>query len=314
MTAPRPIVPGTTYLISRRCTQRQFLLRPTKQTRQIYEYCLAEAAARFDVLLIGWLAMTNHHHSKVHDRAGNLPAFLAHLHKMIAKALNAHWGRWENLFAAEQVCVTKCVGTSDALDKLVYVLTNPITAGLVDKVRDWPGASSLDFLDGGERTVFRPKGFFREGGRMPEAVTLRAQPPPEWTHRAADWASLVRAKVARTEEAAREARARTGQRILGRKAVRRLSAFDRPSTVAPRRRLRPFIACRDRARRVAALHELREFRAAYRAARDAFVAGAADVLFPAGTYLFRLLGARCATALGPPATAPPRLLQNSLSS
>jgi hypothetical protein len=35
MTAPREIIPGTTYLVTRRCTQRQFLLRPSRGTNQV---------------------------------------------------------------------------------------------------------------------------------------------------------------------------------------------------------------------------------------------------------------------------------------
>ncbi|MBK6696369.1 MAG: hypothetical protein IPG50_29885 [Myxococcales bacterium] len=33
------------------------------------------------------------------DNLGNYPEFFAHFHKMTAKALNAYWGRWENLWA-----------------------------------------------------------------------------------------------------------------------------------------------------------------------------------------------------------------------
>jgi len=307
MTAPRPIVPGTTYAIARRCTQRQFLLRPDPKTTKIYEYCLAEAVARFDMVLIGWGTMSNHHHFKVHDKHGVLPAFLAHLHKMLAKALNFRWSRWENFFAAEQVCVTKCVDVSDVLDKLVYALVNPVADHLVEKVRAWPGASSFDFLDGRVKVLERPKGFFREDGAMPKRVTLKAEVPPEWDGTREAWAEAVRERVAQAEQAARDERARTGRRVMGRRALQRVSAFDTPNTHAPRRNLRPFIACKNRQRRIATLSELRAFRKAYRKARDAFVAGVRDAVFPAGTYLMRLLGACCVpfAATAAQAIAPP---------
>jgi len=48
---PRPVREGTTYMITRRTTQRQFLLRPSALTNQIFLYCLAVAAERTGVLL-----------------------------------------------------------------------------------------------------------------------------------------------------------------------------------------------------------------------------------------------------------------------
>src|SRR6186713_2576999 len=89
VTAPRQVVPGRTYLLTRRCTQRQYLLRPDRQVVRIYLYCLGEAAARFGITLHAWCVMSNHEHLLVRDDRGNFPEFLAHWHKMLAKALNA---------------------------------------------------------------------------------------------------------------------------------------------------------------------------------------------------------------------------------
>jgi REP element-mobilizing transposase RayT len=87
MTLPRQVVAGRTYLISRRCTQRQFLLRPDAMAEQIYLYCLAEASQRYDITLHGFIGMSNHQHLLVRDNHANFPDFLAHLHKMISKAM-----------------------------------------------------------------------------------------------------------------------------------------------------------------------------------------------------------------------------------
>jgi putative transposase len=126
MTAPRRIVPGDTYLITRRCTRREYLLRPDNTTNEIFGYCLAEAAHRFGIGLLAWKAMSNHYHAVVHDPKGRLPAFLEQFHKMLAKALNARWGRWENLWSTEETCVTRLVMAQDVFDKVLYVLCNPI--------------------------------------------------------------------------------------------------------------------------------------------------------------------------------------------
>jgi hypothetical protein len=61
MSLPRQILPGSTYLVTRRCTQRQFLLRPSKLTNQIILYCLALAVARTGILLHAFVALSNHY-------------------------------------------------------------------------------------------------------------------------------------------------------------------------------------------------------------------------------------------------------------
>src|SRR5262245_22444980 len=113
MTLARQVISGRTYLISRRCTQRQFLLRPEPIVEQIYLYCLGEAAQRFDITLHGFIAMSNHQHLVIRDNRANFPDFLAHLHKMISKAMNALRGRWENFWATEQPNAVYLVESED---------------------------------------------------------------------------------------------------------------------------------------------------------------------------------------------------------
>src|SRR5262249_11971293 len=149
---------------------RQLLLRPDAKTNAVYAYCLAEAAARFEIRLIAWCAMSNHYHAVVHDPFGRLPAFLEHLHKMLARALNARWSRWENLWSTEQTCVTFLATPEAIFEKVCYVLANPTADGLVDRLADWPGCSSLNYLDGHPKEHERPIGFFRPDGPMPESV------------------------------------------------------------------------------------------------------------------------------------------------
>jgi hypothetical protein len=43
MSAPRPVFPGRYLFITRRCTQREFLLRPDEETNNAFVYALAEA-------------------------------------------------------------------------------------------------------------------------------------------------------------------------------------------------------------------------------------------------------------------------------
>ena len=101
MARPRPIVASKTYMITRRCYQRTFRLRPSDETNQIFLYSLAWAAAKTGVQIHAACVMSNHHHIVLTDVCGMLPDFLRELHRTVAKAVNATQGEWENLWSAE---------------------------------------------------------------------------------------------------------------------------------------------------------------------------------------------------------------------
>jgi len=281
-------------MVTRRCTQRQFLLRPDPKANNAFVYCLGVAAQRNPIDVIDFVQMSNHLHDALYDRLGNAPAFYEDFHKLLAKCMNALRGRWENFFSSEQVCVVRLETRDDLINKLVYIATNPVKDGLVERVDDWPGSSGYRALLSGEPLrATRPKHFFAEDGTMPEEVTLHLTIPPELGDRDEILAE-VQARVTAFEEQAARERARTGKRVLGRYAVLRQSWRDSPTSREPRRGLRPTIAARSLWARLEALQRRRDFIAAYRRARQALVAGT-PIPFPPGTYwLRRFLGVEVA--------------------
>ena len=96
MSAPRPVIPGKTYLLSRRCFERRFFLRPSAKINQIFEFCLAIAAERTGVLVHAYCVLSNHYHLIATDPHGNLPVFMHWLNEYVAKCVNADLGRWES--------------------------------------------------------------------------------------------------------------------------------------------------------------------------------------------------------------------------
>ena len=96
----------------------------------------------------------------------------------------------------------------------------------------------------------------------------------------------LRERVQAVEEAFAAERRRTGRRVYGRRAVREQSWRDQPSSVEPRRSLRPRVAARSVWVRIEALQRNRAFLAAYATAREAWLHGA-TVTFPQGTYWLR---------------------------
>jgi len=306
MSLPREVLPGRTYMITRRCTQRQFLLRPDAATNNAFIYCLAVAVQRSKVRLIFTAAESNHHHTGIYDPLGTYPEFLEHFHKLLAKCMNSLRGRWENFWSSEQTSVLRLVDRADVLDKMVYALTNPVKDNLVAKVTDWPGINAFESLvSGGSLTAVRPAHFFREDGPMPETVTLTFSRPPVFevmSHK--EFAGMLQNRVEAAEADAEAKRLATGTRILGRQAVLDQDWRDSPSSLEPRRELNPRVAAKNKWSRIEALQRNKHFGMSYRGAFEALRKGIKGVLFPAGTYWLRRFAAAicepwpdsCATA------------------
>jgi putative transposase len=280
---PRQVLPRQFYLITRRCCQRQFLLRPDPATNNAFLYCLIDAALRCEIDVLLPCAMSNHYHAVIYDRAGRYPEFIEHFHKLLARSQNALRGRWENLWSAEQSCVVKLVDRAAVIDKLVYTAANPVQDHLVDLVHHWPGVNGLGaLLAGRPLRATRPLHFFRTDGAMPDALELSLTIPAELGP-IADVLSELRDRVRAVELERAAERARTGRRVLGRRAVCAQSWRDCPASVEPRRNLRPQAAGRSKWARIEALLRNRAFVLEYAMARDRWRNGIA-VMFPPGTY------------------------------
>jgi REP element-mobilizing transposase RayT len=286
MSAARQVIPGLFYLLTRRCTQRQFLLRPDSATNNAYLYCLIVAAQRFNVTVLMMCAMSNHHHVVIRDNDGRYPEFIEHLHKLLARSQNALRGRWENFWASGQTSMVRLVDTEDILNKIVYTATNPVKDGLVDRVGHWPGVNGLSALLNA-RTVHarRPAHFFRAGGRMPSAVSIVLE-LPEALGSGDELRDEIRRRVQAFEEDTSAGRRLDGERIVGRRNVLRQSWKDAPTSFEPRRRMSPRIAAKNMWRRVEAIVRNLEFARAYARARRRWLDGQ-EAVFPIGTYWLR---------------------------
>ncbi len=282
-------------MLTRRCTQRMFLLRPDNETNNAILYCLIEAALRFDIEIVMFAVMSNHHHTVLFDRHGHIVEFTEHFHRMVAKCINAMRGRWENLWSSVPPCVTHLVDPKDVIDKIVYAASNPVKDGLVEKVHQWPGLNGMAALmNGGILKARRPRFFFADRGTMPETVALGLVIPTELGVRE-EVLGQVRAGVDGVEHECAQRRARTGSRVIGRRSILRQSWADSPKSADPRRHLRPRIAARSLLSRLGAIDSLRRFVGQYREARRAWLAGT-PVPFPKGTYwMHRVLAVPIAT-------------------
>jgi REP element-mobilizing transposase RayT len=296
VTAPRQILPGTTYLVTRRCSERRNLLRPSKVTNAIFLYVLAVAARRYRVLIHAACVMSNHYHLVVTDPHARLPAFVQYLNALVARATNASLGRWEGFWASgKSFSAVSNASGEDVVRKTAYVLANPVAAGLVAQAREWPGfRTDLGQLGAATITALRPEGFFREDGVMPASIALELSPPPSFAS-PEGFREAVAASLEILEDKARRTLASRGRTVLGRKRVLAQDPHAHATSREPRRSLSPRVAAVDHWKRIEALTRLVHFVREYREALRALRAGTRDVVFPAGTYWMRVAyGVRCA--------------------
>ena len=306
MTAPGLHVRNSTYLFTRRCSERRYFLRPSLHTNQTYLYCLGRAAALGDISVHTATAMSNHHHQTLTQRReGGMSDYAEWMHGQMGRALNASIGHWEGFWTSTRSYSAQLLGIAGELDPLeyaedillrsVYVITNPVRGELVKSYRDWPGVCSLNWRIGEPITIARPRGFFLPDGPTPPEVTVTFEKPPgfeNYTDREFD--QLLRHEVAEEEKSLNRERKRKGRRVLGRAHVLKQNPLASPKTPAPRRQLNPLVASRCPKRRSYLLNRIFDFRSEYRGSLERLWQGDRNVVFPYGTLQRRRYGGvRC---------------------
>ena len=180
MTPPRRVLPNVTYLVTRRCSERRFFLRPSRVTSEIFLYVLAVAARRHGVLVHAFCVLSNHCHLVVTDRNGHLPAFMQYLDSLVARAVNASLGRFEGFWATDgSYSAVEPLDRTDVVAKTAYVLANPVAAGLVRPRRRVAGAVDLPRADWRRAAHCPPaEGLLRSEGLLAGETALELTAPP----------------------------------------------------------------------------------------------------------------------------------------
>jgi putative transposase len=287
MTLPRRVVPGMIQMLTRRVLRCTYLLRPDRKLNQLCLYLLAIYCERYGIELHAAVFMSTHEHLIVTDRQGRIPDFLRDYHREVALGTKV-LRRWEGTMwdgeptSRVQLCTPQAV-----IEKLAYVMANPVDAALVHRAEDWPGIMTLPHELGTKTwTVERPDFYFDpDNPQWPKTATLRlTMPKTPWAE------EEVRQRVAQElkhleSQAHKQVRAK-GWRVFGRGAVLRSSPYERATSWEPLRSLNPSIAVGRGQRQVffRAVKFLQAFRRAYSQALDKWRQGNRDVIFPAGTW------------------------------
>jgi putative transposase len=263
------------------------LLRPSRLTNHIVEYCLATAAEDTGVVLHAACFMSNHWHGVVTDPEARLPEFLERFHRLVAKAQNASLGRWENFWSSHKTSVVLLVDDQDVLDKMAYTLANPTIAGLVRSPSEWPGVIASPCTK--PRVIGMPDVYFDQDGELEDEVLLRFERPKVFLGlRDDEFAIKLSECVAQRVRDARDEMGRRGLQFIGTNAVLRQPFWESPKTTAQHRNPSPRIAAKSSPARIKAIERLLSFMRSYRDAWLLRRAGDHSVCFPPGTYALRI--------------------------
>ncbi|RMG94099.1 MAG: hypothetical protein D6705_17065, partial [Deltaproteobacteria bacterium] len=208
-----------------------------------------------------------------------------------------------------------------ALEHAAYTLANPVAAGLVARAREWPGLSSVGMKYGKPVRVERPAVGLWSGKaahaarhssrcskraayacrtRLPEAAELVIERPPVLPERTdAQVRAAVMRRLKTRERAFAAERRRRGRTVLGAREARRVHYLSAPKREPLFVRNPTFSGVVDEARRAMAAAVM-AFRRSYRAASRSFREGVRDVVFPAGTWLYRVRYQACCETAAPP--------------
>ena len=280
-------------MVTRRTLRRTHLFRPDAQTRQLYLYCLAVLAKRHGILVHAVMLMSTHEHLVLTDTRGTLPLFLRELHRVVALMMKV-LRKWEGpVWDHERPSVVHLRTPQAVIEKLAYVMANPVAADLVRRARDWPGVRTLPEELGTARwTMARPALYLdAENPMWPEQATLELTMPPGLALTDTHARQAVTDELRALETQALASAQKRGVGFLGAERARTGSPFKRAKSWEPLRGRNPSFAVGKRQTEALrdAVQALRAVRQAYRAALTHWRNGVRSVLFPPGTWLMQWL-------------------------
>ena len=296
---PRWVPPGSLVEVTSRTVHGRFLLRPSRDLNEIVQGILARAAARYDVEICAFIALSNHMHLLlVPADAEQLGLFMGYVNANLAKeAGRLH--RWREKFWGRRYSHVVLSNEPEAHEqRLRYLLEQGCKENLVRRPEDWPGASSTQALLAGQavrgvwfdRTrEYEARRCGKRFGRyeFSEVLELELAPLPAWRGRSAGERRQRVLEIVREIEAeTRQRLQETGRRPLGVRKILRQDPHDRP--VQSKRSPRPLVHAVDPAVRRSLRIAFSLFRMAYRQASEDLQNGKLDVEFPPGSHRPRL--------------------------
>jgi REP element-mobilizing transposase RayT len=132
--------PGVYHFSTTRCLESRFFLRPDPALNALFGYWLARSLRAFPAITLhGAVAMSNHIHLLTRDDGGVLSSFAAYFFGNLSKAVNKLRRRSGPLFHRRFDDGGRILDARAAVERLAYLVLNPVKAGLVARHTRWPG-------------------------------------------------------------------------------------------------------------------------------------------------------------------------------
>ncbi len=275
-------------MVTRKCDGDQFLIRPTPLVNQILLYLLILKSQEHGILIHGFCFLSNHFHIVFTDVRGTMPEFMREFLTESSKAVQIAIHRDGGIWSKRRYDEVALLDIDAAERKLVYTTLNPTRDGLT-RPGDWPGVTSANLQFGDSLRAERPDVYFSP--KRPQAVEMELVPLTT-AFGGCEEESWQRIQDLRSDEEA-ELSQRRKRPLAGPAAVLQASIERRGNRHF--KKLNPRFATRNPTLMQWAKESARQFEIDHDRALNEFLSGNLDVLFPEGTYGYRvLLGVRVA--------------------
>ena len=301
MTCPKDTFRDSTYLIGRRCVQLRYLFAgvDAKELTRTFGYCLAVSARKYGIVVHGWSVLLCEWNAVVTDKWACIPAFLADVHRLIAKVLNKKLDREGYFWNCDKPTRIRLDTGAERLDALIEVMTAVVEQGYVFHANDWRRPVTRAGDSGEKRTFKRPKYYFSDAGDMPKTCSLRIQPLPAFDEvDRTEYVEMLQEKVLEREGALHDEMEASGRKFWSDKRLQNIKPHQRHQSTWKSAQPGEKQRFMNRNKRREAKKRLPEFLKAYRSAYADWSSGEDhEAVFPCGTYaLKRYHCVRCAAA------------------
>ena len=239
---------------------------------------LAKAIEYSGVDYYGTIVMSDHPHHLLSHKQGRLDKFFEYFNGQVARALNRFYGRRHQLWSRRYSAIPILDEQTD-IERLVYFLTNPQKANLVDKIEQWPGLSSAEFhlgdsAESNEYLFFDRTAWYRAKtpksiARFLKVVKVKYAVLPALSKLSAPKRkALLRRLVSQRESQLRAQRQIEGKRVLGKHGLKQIDSRNR--TANPKTGCCPLCLCSDKELRMKFINARYVYEVVYREQTQAY--------------------------------------------
>jgi REP element-mobilizing transposase RayT len=178
----------STYHVTSKCVDDQFLWRPSRRTTFLIASVLAATLEKYDIGLYAAVVMANHFHLVVRAESTELSAAMQFFKSQVALALNPILRR-QGAMSKERFKHQPVLDDASFMQLVHYVHANPVRAHCVERAQEWPGLSSYSAVVEGRdamEVAYFDEDAWREAGKpkslaeFTETVRVPLETMPQW--------------------------------------------------------------------------------------------------------------------------------------